>query len=135
MAMEHSRQLYQETADERDARKAGNFHEVESKLLERWSSSEIDLIDSMTGGLLGLHNPFSKKANPKENRVWLLDNTAYRPVHSWPDGPEPWQAEFVACFFHTGRKDIAKFVSNIADQIGLDPEGDQESKQRIAERE
>ncbi len=134
MMVEQSRQLYQETATERGFREAANFHGVENKLMERWSTSEIGLIDKMTGGLLGINNPFAKKADPEENRVWLLDNTAYRPVHPYPHEPQPWQAEFVACFFRNDRKDIAKFVSNIAEQIGLD-DTDGEARQRIAERE
>ena len=62
-----------------------------------------------------------------------MDNTAYRPGSG---AGEPWQAEFVACFFHKGRKDVTKFVSQIADAIGLDGEGglDPAAQSMIKER-
>jgi hypothetical protein len=135
LTLERLQQDLQETPGEADARRAGNFGDVEGKLLQRWSSHEVGLIDKATA-LLGLSNPFSKSANPEDNKVWLLDNTAYRPINSEPHDPQPWQAEFVTCFFHTGRKEVGAFVANIADQIGLDGKmgGDEESKKRIAER-
>ena len=52
--------------------------------------------------------------------VWLFDNTAYRPTNEKTGELEPWQAEFVAAFFHKGRKDITKAVADLADTIGLD---------------
>ena len=95
----------------------------------------MPLIDKTTF-FLGLNNPFVKKADPKDITVWLLDNVAYRPVHPYTHDPQPWQAEFVACYFYKGRKDTGKFVSSIADQIGLDGRigADQEAKERIAQR-
>ena len=65
-----------------------------------------------------------------------MDNTAYRPIKSGNDAEQPWEAEFVACFFHKGRKDISKAVSTIADKIGLDGKagGDEEARKRIEER-
>jgi hypothetical protein len=136
LTIERLHQDLQETSTEADARRAGNFDDVEGKLLQRWSEHEVGLIDSATA-FLGLSNPFSKSANPKDNKVWLFDNTAYRPKHSYPHDPPPWQAEFVTSFFHTGRQDVGKFVTNIADQIGLDGKAgaDEESKKRIEERE
>lgn len=94
------------------------------------------MLTSPVTGLLGTHNPFSKKANPKDHEVWVLNNTAYRPVKAGNDTVQPWEAEFVACFFRTGRKDIAKTVSTIADLIGLDGKAgaDPETKKRIEER-
>jgi len=85
---------------------------------------------------LGKMNPFAKNANPKEDIVWLLDNTAYRPILDDSQDPRPWQAEYVACFYRAGRKEIGSFVSSIADQIGLDGSkgADAESRERIAER-
>ena len=73
---------------------------------------------------------------PRKHTIWLLDNTAYRPIHPYPHDPQPWQAEFVACFFSTDRKDVGKFVANIADQIGLNGNagGDTKILERIAER-
>ena len=86
--------------------------------------------------LLGSKNPFSKKATPKENIVWLLDNTAYQPIKPDRDAPQPWEAEFVACFFHKGRKDISKNFSAIADLIGLDGKlgSNDAARKRIEER-
>ena len=92
----------QETSAEADARRAGNFSEVEGKLLQLWSADEVRQIETATA-LLGLSKPFSKSANPKDHKVWLLDNIAYRPIRPQIHDPQPWQAEFVACFFHTGR--------------------------------
>lgn len=133
--MDHTRQAFQETSTESEARKAGNFHDVENALsIKRWES--VGLAAKATSLLLGSNNPFARKANPEENRIWLLDNVAYRPNHPYPHDPQPWQAEFVACFFQKGRKDIGKFVGSIADQIGLDGTvGDnQDARHRIEER-
>lgn len=125
----------QETSTEADARRAGNFDDVEGKLPQRWSSHEVGLIEQATA-LLGLSNPFGKTANPKDNKVWLLDNTAYRPIDSDHPDPQPWQAEYVACFFRPGGREIGEVVANIAEQIGLDdkPEPDHEVRKRIEER-
>src|SRR4051794_7964034 len=94
--------LHQETSTEADTRRAGNFNDVEGKLLQRWSRDEVRYVETATA-FLGLFNPFSKIANPKDHKVWLLDNIAYRPIDSHTHDPKPWQAEFVACFFRTGR--------------------------------
>ena len=52
------------------------------------------------------------------------------------DAPQPWESEFVACFFREGRKDITKYVSSIADMIGLDGKagGDDATRKRMEER-
>lgn len=125
----------QETSTEAEARRAGNFDDVEGRLPQRWSNHEVGLIEK-SAAFLGPSNPFGKTANPKDNKVWLLDNTAYRPIHSYPQNPLPWQAEFVACFFHTGRKEIGEVVAKIAEQIGLDDKAgaDPEARKRIEER-
>lgn len=88
--------------------------------------------------LLGVHNPFAKKVDPETEEVWLLDNTAYRPTHSDPRAPRPFQAQFVAAYFkkNTGA-DVSKAVADIADKIGLgdDDETDKASaEETIAER-
>ena len=85
---------------------------------------------------MGSKNPFGKKATAKDNVVWLLDNTAHQPIKAGQDAPQPWEAEFVACFFHKGRKDISKSVSAIADTIGLDGKAgvDEAARKRIEER-
>lgn len=87
-------------------------------------------------GLLGSRNPFSKKAKPGEHEVWLLNNTAYRPINGPTGKAEQWQAEFVACFFAKGRQDISEAVSNIADKIGVDGKvgADPAVRKRIEER-
>jgi hypothetical protein len=72
---------------------------------------------------LGSKNPFGKKAKPGEHEVWLLDNTAYRPINKNTGQLEPWHAEFVAAYFVQGREDITSAVSNIADMVGLDKDG------------
>jgi hypothetical protein len=104
LTIERLHQDLQETSTEADARRAGNFGDVEGKLLQRWSSDEVRHVETATAtALLGLSEPLSKSANPKDHKVWLLDNIAYRPIHSQTRDPQPWQAEFVACFFRTGR--------------------------------
>ena len=87
-------------------------------------------------GILGANNIFAKKADPKHNEVWVLDNLAFRPTAEGETETQPWEAEFVACFFRTGRKDITRTVSNIADLIGLDgiSGNDPEARARIEER-
>lgn len=112
-------QHWKETSLEAESRQAANFTEVEDKLGKRFSKSEMSYIDKATS-LLGDKNPFKKKAKAGEHEVWLLDNTAYRPVNQSTGKLEPWQAEFVAAYFIKGRKDITTSVSNIADMIGLD---------------
>lgn len=94
------------------------------------------MLTSSSIGLLGTHNPFGKKANPKDHEVWVLNNTAYRPSPESNETLQPWEAEFVACFFQTGRKDITKTISTIADLIGLDGKAgsDPETNKRIEER-
>ena len=98
LTIERLHQDLQETSTEADARRAGDFDDVEGKLLQRWSSDEVRHVETATA-FLGL----GESANPKDHKVWLLDNIAYRPIHSQTRDPRPWQAEFVACFFHTGR--------------------------------
>lgn len=66
--------------------------------------------------------------------MWLFDNTAYRPVKPGKDVPQPWEAEFVACFFHKGRKDISKKVKVIAEVLGLNGQSDEAARKRIEER-
>lgn len=135
--METTRQRLQETQTERDSRSAGNFAHVESCLPKKWSGTEWNFGDALSS-LLGSQKPFAKEARTDKHTVWLLDNTAYRPIHPYPHRPQPWQAEFVACFFIKGRKNSGKYVASIADQIGLDGEKgsnqDAEVRRRIAER-
>ncbi|KAL1886171.1 hypothetical protein Plec18167_000100 [Paecilomyces lecythidis] len=130
------RQKAQETADERQHRNAASFPSVEKKLPLRWyqrSNGIIDFVSSM----LGQRNPLAQPASPRENIVWLLDNTAYRPVRKGTRDAQPWHAEMIACVFVAGdREDVGKFVASLADAIGLDGElgKDETVKRRIRER-
>jgi hypothetical protein len=134
------RQRMQETPVESRSRLSANFVGVENALPRIWSSSmmEYPILDRVTS-FLGRSNPFTRAADPSVNNVWLLDNTAFRPVHVYPHRPQPFQAEFVACYFvKSSRQDIGKFVASIADQIGLDgslgPDQDAATRRTIAER-
>lgn len=91
---------------------------------------------TVAAGILGSRNPFGKKANPKENVVWILDNIAYRPFKPGKDTPQPWEAEFVACFFRSGHKDPTKYASAIADILGVQGKagGDVGTRKRIEQR-
>lgn len=120
---------------EAESRNVAGFDDIEMRLPKRWPVSQMGLLDKLTGHL-GRRNPFSKPATPGKNIVFILDNIAYRPVHPNAHEPQPWEAEFVAAFFHHGWKDVGDVVSSIADIIGLDGNmgSDQEARARIAER-
>ena len=127
----------QEDTPERETRSGGNFQSAEASLPRRIGSRfNIPLVDNASSFLGGL-NPMSREVNPETESVWLLDNTAYRPVHVYPHTPQPFQAEFSAAYFrkNTG-KDVSKIVADIADNIGLKAESGNEKggKRRIAER-
>ena len=68
-----------------------------------------------------------------DNRA--VDNTAHLPA-SQNGTTESWEAEFVACFFSKGRKDITDAVSSIADVVGLDGTAgsDEVIRKRIEQR-
>jgi hypothetical protein len=132
------RQRLQETPVESEYRHSANFPTVENSLPRIWPSMDYPIFDRVTS-YLGRSNPFTRSADPKLNTVWLLDNTAYRPVHPYPHKNQPFQAEFVACYFvKSHRQDIGKYVASIADQIGLDgslgPDQDAATRRTIAER-
>lgn len=80
----------------------------------------------------------SRPADPTDQDVWVLDNTAFKSVTSadQDSSTESWQAEFVACFFHKGEKDLAKNVAIVAEEVGLDGQKglDQAVQQRIEQR-
>ena len=120
-----ARQVMEETALDRETRSAGDFEKAENALPKQIGSrSNIPLMDNISS-YLGASNPLAKKIDPKAEEVWLLDNTAYRPVHIYPHEPQPFQADFVAAYFkkNTG-KDWSKAVANIADVIGINQQGD-----------
>ncbi|KIY03138.1 uncharacterized protein Z520_01605 [Fonsecaea multimorphosa CBS 102226] len=128
-------QNFNESPLEAQSRKDADFESIEAKLPKRWSRTEMFFIDKGTS-FLGSKNPFGRKACPKDNIVWLLDNTAYKPIKPGDECEQPWQAEFVACFFREGRKDLTKYVCAIADLVGLDGKAgdDAAARKRIEER-
>lgn len=140
-AMDKLRQEYEETSLDRETRNAGKFAEVESSLPHAITSgAQLSLLDDMSS-YLGAYNPLARPATAKENAVWLLDNTAYRPTsaHSLLHrrDAQPWQAEYIVAYFNrnSGRKS-SEIVAEIADKIGLGAEGEDRAagEKRIAER-
>ena len=132
-----ARQVMEETALDRETRSAGDFEKAENALSKQIGSrSNIPLMDNISS-YLGASNPFAKQVDPNAEEVWLLDNTAYRPVHIYPDRPQPYRAAFIAAYFkkNTG-KDWSKAVANIADVIGISKQGDNraETEKTIAHR-
>ena len=131
------RQVYQQDAPERQTRKAGDFKKTESALPRIASPWNISFKDNLSS-YLGASNPLAREVDPKKEAVWLLDNTAYRPIHVYPHRPQPFQAEYIAAYFvkETGR-DISEAVADIAEKVGLkDQEGltEKQTEERIAER-
>lgn len=127
--MDKARQEMEETGQERETRSARNFHNTEKELPTHLGSRfNIPLVDNVTS-YLGGRNPLAKSVDPATEIVWLLDNTAYRPVHVNPHKLQPWQAEYVAAFFkkHVS-KDLTKAVADIADKIGLGQPGEDRAK-------
>ena len=134
--MDKGRQVMEETHTERETRSAGDFPKFEGLLPTHMSSRwDIPLLDNM-GSCLSTFNPLAKAVNPEKEEVWLLDNTAYRPVHSYPHQRQPFQAHFTAAYFkkYTG-KDWSKAAATIADAIGLvDGEERAQAEKTIAHR-
>ena len=134
--MDKSRQVMEETHTERETRSAGDFRNIEGLLSinigSRWN---IPFLDNM-GSYLSTLNPLARAVDPESEEVWLLDNTAYRPVHFYPHQPQPFQAHFTAAYFkrYTG-KDWSKAAATIADTIGLvDGEERAQAEKTIAHR-
>ncbi|KAL6720938.1 hypothetical protein ACLMJK_000038 [Lecanora helva] len=118
--MDKARQVMEETSEDRETRKAGDFHKAEQDLpKDIGSRSNIPTMDRVTS-YLGEHNPLAKSVDPETEEVWLLDNTAYRPVSNGSDASQTFHAEFIAAYFkkNTGT-DVSKTVADIADKIGL----------------
>jgi len=124
--MDKERQVMEETSGDRETRKAGDFLEAEKGLPKNIGSRfNIPMLDRISS-YLGSQNPLAKNVDPATDEVWLLDNTAYRPVHVHPHAPQPFQAQFVAAFFKKHiATDVSKAVAEIADKIGLE---DQDKK-------
>ncbi|RMZ77746.1 hypothetical protein DV737_g4196, partial [Chaetothyriales sp. CBS 132003] len=127
---------FTESLLEKDSRTAADFPKVEATLPTRPLLTDLSLVGKVTSSLFGSKNPFRKRSTPEHNHVWLLDNTAVKPASPAPGALEQWQAEFVACHFVKGRKDITNFVSYFADEIGIDGEAgsDAEVRGRIEKR-
>ncbi|MCJ1465847.1 hypothetical protein MMC07_004466 [Pseudocyphellaria aurata] len=131
-----SRQVLEETGQERETRTTGGFHSIEGSLPIIGSRLNIPLLDGISS-YLGQHNPLASSVQPGVESAWLFENTAYRPVRFFPFKPGPWQVEIVTAFFkkNTG-KDVSKIVAQIAEKIGLgnDGEDEEQEKKTIAER-
>ncbi|KAL8768379.1 MAG: hypothetical protein Q9203_005775, partial [Teloschistes exilis] len=136
-AFDRARQLLQETRGDRRTRTNEGFQSTERDLPRLASPLDIPWTQNISS-YLGSHNPLASHLDPKTETVWLLDNTAYRPIHPYAHAQQPWQAEYRAAFFKkdSGR-DISKIVADIADKIGL-KEGSGEEREKgertIAER-
>ena len=119
------RQVLTETKAELNTRKAEGCPDVEAKLPRHVGSRfNIPLLDNLSS-YFGKKNPFAREVDPGEDLVWLLDNTAYRPIRSGSTNPGPWEAEFVAAYFaKQSGKDVSAFVADIADKIGFGGEGE-----------
>ena len=124
-----ARQDFQETSEEHDAREQGGFPNVERDLPQHIGSRlNIPYVDNLTS-FLGTNNPLAQPVDPATHVVWLLDNTAYRPLHRDTNKPGPWQAEFVAAYFaRNSGKDVSKWVANIAEKIGLGQHGENKAE-------
>ena len=132
-----ARQLLEETGLERESRSEGGFSSIEKSLPQGMGSIlSIPLVDRFSS-YLGARNPIAQNIDPSSEVVWMVDNTAYRPVHFYPHGDQPWQAEYVVAYFqkNTG-KDVSKAVANIADKLGLGETGPkrQEAEKTISDR-
>ena len=133
--MQEATQKMEESSGERHARKEQKFSEVESSL-PKGSKWNLSIVDKLTS-YLGQSNPLASEAKAPGDSVWLLDNTAYRPVHVYPHREQPWQAEFVAAYFERNSGiDASKAVADIAEKIGLNDMAiaNEEGEKRIAER-
>lgn len=70
------------------------------------------------------------------DEVWLLDNTAFRPQPVPGQPPQPWQAEYVAAYFHHNKESHEKAteaITLILHELGLSA-NDEETKTRVRER-
>lgn len=135
--MDKDRQVLDETPSEHVARTESGFQTVEKSLPHAMGAPfSIPLFDKLSSWL-GLHNPMAQHLNPNTEEVWILDNTAYRPVHAYPHSEQPWQAEYVVAYFKKNAgKDVSDAVANIADKIGLGSQGEDRAQceKTISER-
>lgn len=135
--MDKGRQVLEETTLEHTSRKESGFGSVEKSLPHAMGAPfSIPLLDKASSWL-GLHNPMAKHLDPNTEEVWILDNTAYRPVHVYPHSEQPWQAEYVVAYFKkSAGKNVSDAVANIADKIGLGNDGEDraQGEKTISER-
>lgn len=123
-----TRKAFEETAQEHETQRAGNFQSTKRNLPTIDSRIGIPILDRIFS-YLGQRNPFAYDVDPAKEVVWLLDNTAYRPISFFSSKCGPWQAEFRAAYFKKRtRSDISKLVAAIADNLelgkGQDIDGD-----------
>ncbi|MCJ1402877.1 hypothetical protein MMC11_006098 [Xylographa trunciseda] len=132
-----AQERFQETEEEREARNAAGFPGVEKSLPKHIGSRfNIPFLDNITS-FFGNKNVLAQEVNPKDDVVWLLDNTAYRPVLDNSGERPPWEAEFVAAYFtRDSGKDVSGWVAQIADRLGLGQQGDNRAEEEatITER-
>lgn len=123
-----TRKAFEETAQEHETQRAGNFQCAKRNLPTIDCRIGIPILDRIFS-YLGQRNPFAYDVDPAKEVVWLLDNTAYRPTSFFSSKCGPWQAEFRAAYFkkRTGT-DVSKLVAAIADNLelgkGQDVDGD-----------
>ncbi|KAI9707641.1 MAG: hypothetical protein M1836_000602 [Candelina mexicana] len=118
------KQEMEETHQERETRKAGDFKSVESSMPAVASRIDPTTIADNLSSYLGTHNPWGHPVAATD-AVWLLDNTAHRSQTF----PHHWQAEFVAAYFlKDSGKDVGSVVADIAEKIGLGAEGKDEKE-------
>lgn len=109
------RQWMQETSEDRETRRIGDFATFEAAMpfLDRSYSGSLQ--DKVTS-YLGSRNPFYKTVAPEDHLVWLFDNTAFRSSRF----SSSWEAEFVACYFvKNSGKDVSRIAADIAEKLGL----------------
>ncbi|KAF2401060.1 actin filament organization protein-like protein App1-like protein [Trichodelitschia bisporula] len=112
-AYRRTKQLAEETDDERHFRKQADFPKIESKMKGIGTRRHASVIDTI-GSYLGAKNPFTHPANPKSHNVWLFDNTA------WQSASGEWQMHVVAAYFvKNSGKDESRSVADISALLGL----------------
>ncbi|EHY58556.1 hypothetical protein HRR83_006265 [Exophiala dermatitidis] len=86
--VERVEQKANESLLEAQSRSDAEFSQVEASLPKRYTRADTGFLDKRMS-LLGSHNPFGRKACPRDNTVWVFDNTAYRPVRPGKDEVQP----------------------------------------------
>ncbi|MCJ1230117.1 hypothetical protein MMC12_006788 [Toensbergia leucococca] len=138
--MDKAQQEHSEVEQELDIRARGEFPGTEVAANPPAPRASIPLLDDLSS-YLGDHNPLAREVDPATDAVWLLDNTAYKPVHNTfhlnKAQQQPWQAEYIAAFFKMNSgEDLSKTVADLVDKMGLNQSGEdtKEAEATIAER-